>query len=68
MTPKKPWFKASGKHKLVIYKQAGNILLRKPLQETLNLLLDFSSYSWQAAACTALLLLAPLLTFWLAEP
>lgn len=29
MTPKKPWFKASWKHKLVIYKQAGNFSSQK---------------------------------------
>lgn len=29
MTPEKPWFKASWKHKLVIYKQAGNFSSRK---------------------------------------
>lgn len=29
MTPKKPWFKASWKHKLVPYKQAGNFPSQK---------------------------------------
>lgn len=59
MTPKKPWFKASWKHKLVLHKQAGNFPSQKASTGNTKPAAEFQ----QAAAGTVLLLLAAPLTF-----
>lgn len=62
MTLKSRGSRHHGNISLSYTNKLGTLLLREPRQEILNLLLDFSSCIWQAAAHMPSLSLAKLLT------